>query len=210
MKYTFAVLAGLVVLATGAGAQQTVTVDAEVTDVNAPDELPGTYRLALEIETDPQGPTCACQTTDVYLDVANPEATELWRYRPVGYTIQWDKRLLDPETEDEHVRHGHVVVEAGESLRDAADRTVKITVDARHDGPTDGEAADAEVQHARVQLSPPEDGGSEGSALAASQGGSGPSEGAQAVPHGTSTTPVLLGAGLLTLVASAGAVARLH
>lgn len=215
MKYAFAVVAGLVVVATGAAAQQTVTVDAEVTNVDAPDELPGTYRLGVLVETDPQGPSCACQTTEVTLGVSTPDDTELWRHRPVGYTIDWVERALDPDREDEHVARGLVVIEADEDFREVDDRTVTVTVDARTSGPADGRAAHTEVQPATVELSPPEQGGDQGerTALAASQGGSTSRDRAAVAPWepaNASLAPLLGIVGLFTTVVSAGVIARLR
>lgn len=154
--YGLALVAALLVTATGAVAQQTVTVDAKDPQVMTPEELPGAYTIEFEVETDPQGPSCACTETTVRLhDEASP-AFDVWNVKPVSYTIDWTEHVqqMGPRDADEpHVQQASITVGADEQLYEANDRSVTIEVEAWHRGISP--QATTETDPLTVTLGPP-------------------------------------------------------
>lgn len=154
--YGLAVLAGLLLAATGAAAQQTVEVDARDPQILAPDELPGPYTVEFEVVTDPQGPTCACTETTVELGSEVSPAFTVWNVKPFSYTIDWTDEAQNTEARDvdePHVKQASITVGADESLYHADQRELTITIEAWHRGPSPH--ATTETDPLTVTLSPP-------------------------------------------------------
>jgi len=161
-RFGLIVLVGIVAVASGAAAQQTVSVDAKGASVGEPDELPGVYTVSFVVETDPQGPTCACMETEVWLSAEAGSALDVWRIEPTHHEIEWADHTEEHAPQDadpSHVQEVTVPIEASEDLAEDGEE-VTITPEAWNRGLTP--QAQTQTDGVTVVLQPRQTEGSSG------------------------------------------------